>query len=235
MRCGDEPESRTARSVPNRLSVASRSNGGRRHGLDQASAGPEGGLVQKSIGAVPLVRRQKTGPIPQPVSRFVCLTWGNIENIGCVWSLVIGSRVCFRKNQVGGGSDAARGRPARDQIVLLPVSCVPPSRPTGHLGPPRDHCGSGGGATLFRTRWGRGGARDTAGGVRASVRPASCAAPRGGLRLGGRHPEVVSHLVRPQRHLVCFGPAALCALPRPLVQRARGRWDPRARSSTGAA
>ena len=47
--------------------------------------------------------------------------------------------------------------------------------------------------------------------------------------------RVVSHLVRPQRHLVCFGPAALCALPRPLVQRARGPWDPRARSSTGAA
>ena len=139
----------------NRLSVASRRNGGRRHGLDQASAGPEGGLVQKSIVAVSLVRRQKTSPIPQPVARFVCLTWGNIENIGCVWSLVIGSRVCFRKHQVGGGSDAARGRPARDQIVLLPVSCVPPCRPTGHLGPPRDHCGSGGGATLFRTRCGR--------------------------------------------------------------------------------
>jgi len=42
---------------------------------------------------------------------------------------------------MGGGFDAARGRPARDQIVLLPVSCVPP----GHLGPPRDHCGLGGG------------------------------------------------------------------------------------------
>jgi len=157
MRCRDEPESRTTRFVPNRLSVASKSNGGRRHGLDQASAGPEGGLVQKSIRAVSLVRRQKTGPIPQPVSRFVCLTWGNIENIGCVGSLVIGSRVCFRKTQVGGGPDAARGWPARDQIVLLPVSCVPPSRTTGHLGPPRDHCGSGGGATLFRNRWGRGG------------------------------------------------------------------------------
>jgi len=157
MRCRDEPESRTARSVPNRLSVASRSNGGRRHGLDQASAGPEGGLEKKSIGAVWLVRRQKPGPIQQPVSRFVCLTWGNIENIGCVWSLVIGSRVCFRKMQVGGGSDAAGGRPARGQIALLPVSCVPPSRSTGYLGPPRDHCGSGGGATLFQTRWGRGG------------------------------------------------------------------------------
>jgi len=157
MRCRDEPESRNARSVPNRRSVASRRNGGRRHGLDQASAGPEGELVQKSIGAVSLVRRQKTGPIPQPVSRFVCLTWGNIETIGCVWSLVIGSRVCFRNVQVGRGSDAARGQPARDHIVLLPVSCVPPFRPTGHLRSPRDHCGSGGGATVFRTRSGRGG------------------------------------------------------------------------------
>jgi len=51
----------------------------------------------------------------------------------------------FRKTQMGGGFDAARGQPFRDQIVLLPVSCVPPSRPTGHWGPPRDHCGLGGG------------------------------------------------------------------------------------------
>jgi len=150
MRCRDKPESRTARSVPNRLLGASGSNRGRRaHSLDQASAGPECCLVQKSIGAVSLARRQKTGPIPQPVSPFVCLTWGNNETFVCVWSLVVRSRVCFRKYQVGGGFDAASSCPARDQIVLLPVSCVPPSRPTGHLGPPRDHCGLEGGATLF--------------------------------------------------------------------------------------
>jgi len=69
------------------------------------------------------------------------------------------------------------------------------------------------------------GARNTAGGVHASVRPALCAALRGGLRLGRRRPGLVSHLVRPRRHLVCFGPAALCALPLPLVKHARGRWD----------
>jgi len=56
----------------------------------------------------------------------------------------------FRKTLVGGGFDAARGRPARDQIVLLPVSCVPPFRATGHLGPPRDHCGLGGGGWRAR-------------------------------------------------------------------------------------
>jgi len=55
MRCRDKPESRTARSVPNRLSGDSGSNRGRRaHSLDQASAGPECCLVQKSIGAVSL-------------------------------------------------------------------------------------------------------------------------------------------------------------------------------------
>ena len=144
IRCRDRPELRTARSVPSRLSGASRSNGGRRHSFDQTSAGPAGGLVQNSIGEVSLVRRQKTGPIPQPVSRFVCLTRGKLETFVVVWSLVIGSRGCFRKPQVGGESDAARGRPARDQILLLPVSCVPPFRLTGHLGPPRGHCGLGG-------------------------------------------------------------------------------------------
>jgi len=51
---------------------------------------------------------------------------------------------------MGGGFDAARGRPARDQIVLLPVSCVPPSRLIGHLGPPRDHCGLAGGGWRAR-------------------------------------------------------------------------------------
>jgi len=71
--------SRQARIVDGRVrpkapfGCASRSNGGRRRSLDQALAVPGGGLVQKSIGAVSLVRRQKTGPIPQPVSRFVCL------------------------------------------------------------------------------------------------------------------------------------------------------------------
>jgi len=67
------------------------------------------------------------------------------------------------------------------------------------------------------------GARDTASGVRASAQPASCAALRGGLWLGRRHPGVVSNLVRPQRDLVCFGPAVLRALPHPLLQRERGR------------
>jgi len=94
MRCREKPESWTARSVPKRLSGASRSNGGRRHSFDQASAGPAGGLVKNSIGAVFLVRRQKTGPIPHPVSRLVYLTWGNIEQFVVVWSLVIGSRNC---------------------------------------------------------------------------------------------------------------------------------------------
>jgi len=40
----------------------------------------------------------------------------------------------LRKTQVGGGINAVRGRRARDQIVLLLVSCVPLSRPTGRLG-----------------------------------------------------------------------------------------------------
>jgi len=73
MRCREKPESGTARSVPKCLSGAFRSNGGRRHSLDQASAGPGGGLVQNTIGGVLLVRRQRTGPIPHPVSRFVYL------------------------------------------------------------------------------------------------------------------------------------------------------------------
>ena len=130
MRCRDKPESWTARSVPKRHSGASRSNGGRRRSLDQALAVPGGGLVQKSIGAVSLVRRQKTGPIPQPVSRFVCLTWGNIEKVVVVWSLVIGSRNCLEK--LRWEADSMRRGVSRPVIrlccFLCPV-CPPPAQP----------------------------------------------------------------------------------------------------------
>jgi len=51
---------------------------------------------------------------------------------------------------MGGGFDAARGQPARAQIVSLSVSCVPPSRPTGRLGPSRDHCRLAGGGWRAR-------------------------------------------------------------------------------------
>jgi len=63
------------------------------------------------------------------------------------------------------------------------------------------------------------------------VGTADCEGVRGGragyrrrcaLRLERRHPGFVSHLGRPRRHLVCLGLAAPCALPRPIVERARG-------------
>jgi len=114
------------------------------------------------------------------------------------------------------------GRPVvRLRCCLCPV-CPPPVQPDiwGHPVTTADREGV---RPFSRPGGAVEGARDTAGGVRESVRPASCAAPRGGLLLGRRHPGVVSHLVRPRRHLVCFGPAAFCALARPLVQRARGR------------
>jgi len=103
----------------------------------------------------------------------------------------------FRKTQMGGGFDAARGQPARDQIVLLPVSCLPPSRPTGHLGPPCNHCGLGGGALRAR------------------------GSPR--IAAGEASPGVRVHLGRPRRHLMCFGPAAgLRPAPPPRPTRTRG-------------
>jgi len=200
MRCRDKPESWTARSVPKCLSGAFRSHGGRRPSLDQASAGPKGGLVQNSVGAVLLVRRQKTGPIPHPVSRFVCLTWGSIEKFVVVWSLVIGSRNCLEK--LRWEADSMRRGVSRPVIrlccFLCPV-CPPPAQPVieGHPVTTADWEGVSGGRAGHR-------------------RP--CA-----LRLGRRHPGFVSHLGRTQRHLVCFEPAAsLRPAPPPRPARTRG-------------
>jgi len=207
MRCRDKPESWTARSVPKRLSGASRSNGGRRRSLDQALAVPGSGLVQKSIGAVSLVRRQKTGPIPQPVSRFVCLTWGNIEKFVVVWSLVIGSRHCLEK--LRWEADPMRRGVSRPVIrlccFLCPV-CPPPAQPViwGHPVTTVDLAGVRGGRAGHRA-----------------------------LLLGRRHPGFVSISGALEDKSCVSGPLRACALPRPLVQRARG--VPRARSSTGAA
>jgi len=106
---------------PKRLSGAYRSNFGRRHSLDQASTGLAGKLVQNSIGAVLLVRRRKTSPIPDPVSRFVCLTWGNIEKFVVVWSLVIGSRNCLEK--LRWEADSMRRGVSRPMIRLCCSLC----------------------------------------------------------------------------------------------------------------
>jgi len=72
MRCRGKPVSRTARSAYNRFPVATIRNGGRRLPMRQASAGPEGRLVQISIGPASVVRRRKRCAVPRPVSRSVC-------------------------------------------------------------------------------------------------------------------------------------------------------------------
>jgi len=207
MRCRDKPESWTARSVPKRLAGASRSNGGRGRSLDQALTVPGGGLVQNSIGAVPLVRRQKTCPIPQPVSRFFCLTWGNIEKFVVVWSLVIGSRNCLEK--LRWEADSMRRGFSRLVIILCCFLC--PARPHpaqpviwGHPATTADWAGVRGGRAGHRA-----------------------------LRLGRRHRGFVSTSGAIEDTSCVSGPLRACALPRPLVQRARG--VPPARSSTGAA
>ena len=207
MRCRDKPESWTARSVPKRHSGASRSNGGRRRSLDQALAVPGGGLVQKSIGAVSLVRRQKTGPIPQPVSRFVCLTWGNIEKVVVVWSLVIGSRNCLEK--LRWEADSMRRGVSRPVIrlccFLCPV-CPPSAQPViwGHPVTTADWAGVRGGRAGHRA-----------------------------LRLGRRHPGFVSTSGAPKTPRVFWARCGPAPRPAPSSSAHEGSPPPRPARTRG--